>query len=80
MRARSGDRRARSRRAGRRQDSRRHGEVLRPLDRTSRRDGNQGKSLDDIKKELRMPETDDWQGKDRYPNNIAAAYRTVTGK
>ena len=27
----------------------------------------QGKSLDEIKKELRMPETDDWEGKDRFP-------------
>jgi cyclase len=39
----------------------------------------QGKSLDDIKKELRMPETDDWAGKDRFPNNIEAAYRAVKG-
>jgi cyclase len=39
----------------------------------------QGKSLDDIKKELRMPETDDWAGKDRLPNNIEAAYRAVKG-
>jgi cyclase len=36
-----------------------------------------GKSLDDIKKELKMPETDDWAGKDRFPNNIEAAYRAV---
>jgi hypothetical protein len=40
----------------------------------------QGKSLDEIKKDLRMPEADDWQGKDRFPNNVEAAYRTVTGK
>jgi hypothetical protein len=41
----------------------------------------QGKSLDEIKKDLRLPaEYDDWQGKDRFPNNIEAAYRTVTGK
>ena len=40
----------------------------------------QGKSLDDIKKELRVPGTEDWEGKDRYPNNIEAAYRGVTGK
>ena len=40
----------------------------------------QDKSLDGIKKELRMPEADDWQGKDRFPNNIEAAYRAVTGK
>lgn len=37
----------------------------------------QGKSLDEIKNELRMPEYDDWQGKDRFPNNIEAAYRAV---
>ena len=40
----------------------------------------QGKSLDDIKKELKIPGTEDWEGKDRYPNNIEAAYRGVTGK
>lgn len=39
----------------------------------------QGKSLDEIKKELRMPETADWEGKDRFPNNIEAAYRAVKG-
>jgi cyclase len=38
-----------------------------------------GKSLDDIKKELKMPETDDWAGKDRFSNNIEAAYRAVKG-
>ena len=37
----------------------------------------QGKSLDDIKKELRMPETDDWAGKDRFPNHNELAYRAV---
>ena len=40
----------------------------------------QGKSLDEIKKELKIPGTDDWEGKDRYPNNIEAAYRAVTEK
>jgi hypothetical protein len=40
----------------------------------------QGKSLDEIKKDLRMPEADDWQGKDRFPNNVEAAYHAVTGK
>jgi len=40
----------------------------------------QGKSLDEIKKELKIPGTEDWEGKDRYPNNIEAAYRAVTGK
>jgi len=38
----------------------------------------QGKSLEQIKKELRMPEHEDWEGKDRFPNNIEAAYRAVT--
>jgi cyclase len=38
-----------------------------------------GKSLDDIKKDLKMPETDDWAGKDRFHNNIEAAYRAVKG-
>jgi cyclase len=39
----------------------------------------QGKSLDEIKKELKMPEFQDWEGKDRFPNNIEAAYRAVKG-
>jgi cyclase len=39
----------------------------------------QGKSLDDIKKELKIPGTEDWEGKDRFPNNIEAAYRAVKG-
>jgi hypothetical protein len=26
----------------------------------------QSKSLEEIKKDLRMPETDDWEGKDRF--------------
>ena len=40
----------------------------------------QGKSLADIKKELKIPGTEDWEGKDRYPNNVEAAYRAVMGK
>jgi cyclase len=40
----------------------------------------QEKSLDEIKKELKIPGTEDWEGKDRYPNNIEAAYRAVAGK
>ena len=40
----------------------------------------QGKSLDEIKKELKIPGTEDWQGQDRFGNNIEAAYRGVTGK
>ena len=39
----------------------------------------QGKPLDEIKKELKIPGTEDWEGKDRYPNNIEAAYRAVKG-
>src|SRR5215216_3076800 len=33
----------------------------------------QGKTLEQIKAELKMPEADDWVGRDRYPNNIEAA-------
>ncbi len=40
----------------------------------------EGRSLDEIKKELKISGTEDWEGKDRYPNNIEAAYRAVTGK
>jgi cyclase len=39
-----------------------------------------GKSLDEIKKELRMPEYADWASQDRMPTNIDAAYRMVTAK
>ena len=39
----------------------------------------QAKSLDEIKKELRLQGTEDWEGKDRFPNNIEAAYRAVKG-
>src|SRR5918999_1471041 len=35
----------------------------------------QGKTLDEIKKELKIPGTEDWDGKDRFTNNIEAAYR-----
>ena len=37
----------------------------------------EGKSLEMIKKELRMPEADDWASKDRIDTNIEAAYRAV---
>ena len=37
----------------------------------------EGKSLETIKKELRMPETDDWASKERIDTNIEAAYRAV---
>jgi cyclase len=36
---------------------------------------NQGKPLDEIKKELRMPEYADWHDQDRLGVNIEAAYR-----
>lgn len=37
----------------------------------------QGKSLVDIKKELKMPEYADWNGQDRLAVNIDAAYRLI---
>ena len=37
----------------------------------------QGMSLDEIKKELKMPEYADWQGQDRLGVNIDAAYKSV---
>jgi len=40
----------------------------------------EGKSLDEIKKELRMPEYDSWASKDRIPSNIEAAYKVVKSK
>ena len=39
-----------------------------------------GKSLDQIKRELRMPEYADWSYQERMPTNIEAAYRSVNGK
>jgi cyclase len=39
--------------------------------------GAQGKSLAQIKKELKMPEYADWRGQDRLEVNIDAAYRSV---
>jgi glyoxylase-like metal-dependent hydrolase (beta-lactamase superfamily II) len=40
----------------------------------------EGKSLDDIKKEVKMPEYASWASQDRFPTNIDAAYKMVTGK
>jgi cyclase len=40
----------------------------------------EGKSLETIKKDLRMPETEDWASKERIGTNIEAAYRAVAGK
>jgi cyclase len=37
----------------------------------------QGKSLDEIKKELKMPEYADWNGQDRLGANIDVAYKSV---
>ena len=40
----------------------------------------QGKSLDDIKKDLRMPEYASWFSQDRMPTNADAAYRMLSAK
>ena len=37
----------------------------------------QGKSLDEVKKELKMPEHANWQGQDRLGVNIDAAWKSV---
>ena len=39
----------------------------------------EGKSLDQIKQELKMPEYDGWASKERIPSNIEAAYKVVKG-
>lgn len=40
----------------------------------------EGKSLEQIKKEVRMPEYDHWATKERFPTNVEAAYKVVSGK
>ena len=40
----------------------------------------QGKSLDDLKNEVKMPEYASWGGQERMPTNIDAAYRALSGK
>ena len=40
----------------------------------------EGKSLDQIQKELQMPEYDQWMTKNRIPANIEAAYNLVAGR
>ena len=40
----------------------------------------EGKSLDDITKEVKMPEYAIWASQDRMPTNIDAAYRMITAK
>ena len=39
-----------------------------------------GKSLDEIKKELKMPEYAKWASQDRFGTNVDAAYKMVSGK
>jgi len=39
----------------------------------------EGKTLESIKAEIKMPEFDDWAGKERFPNNVDAAWRAVKG-
>jgi hypothetical protein len=38
-----------------------------------------GKSLDEIKQELRMPEFDDWAAKERFSSNVELAFKAVKG-
>jgi cyclase len=40
----------------------------------------QGKSLDDIKKEVKMPEYASWGNQERMPTNVDAAYKALGGK
>ena len=40
----------------------------------------EGKTLDEIKKEVKMPEYASWASQDRFPTNLEAAYKMVTGK
>jgi cyclase len=39
-----------------------------------------GKTLDEIKRDVRMPEYASWANQDRFPTNVDAAYKMVTGK
>jgi cyclase len=39
----------------------------------------EGSTLEQVKAELKMPEFDDWAGKDRLPSNIDAAWKAVKG-
>jgi hypothetical protein len=40
----------------------------------------EGKTLEQIKKEVRMPEYGHWATKERFPTNVEAAYKVVMGK
>ena len=59
------------------EDTERYYDLL--IDRVGKME-REGKSLDEIKKELRMPEYDSWASKDRIPSNIEAAYKMVKSK
>jgi cyclase len=37
----------------------------------------EGKSLEDIQKEVKMPEYASWASQDRFPTNVAAAYKMI---
>jgi len=39
----------------------------------------EGKSLDQIRKDVRMPEYENWGAQERFPTNVEAAYRAVKG-
>jgi len=39
----------------------------------------EGKSLDEIKKEVKMPEYNHWASQERFPTNVEAAYKAVKG-
>jgi len=59
------------------EDTERYYDLL--IDRVGKME-REGKSLDEIKKELRMPEYDSWASKDPIPSNIEAAYKVVKSK
>jgi len=58
-------------------DSERYYELL--LDRVGAM-VREGKSLDQIKQDLRMPEYEGWAYQERMPSNVEAAYRAVSGR
>jgi cyclase len=39
----------------------------------------EGKTLEQIKTEVKMPEFDDWAGRERFPSSVDAAWRAVKG-
>jgi cyclase len=58
-------------------DSERYYAVL--LDRVGQM-AREGKSLEQIQKDIKIPEYDGWATKERFPGNVEAAYRVVQGK